>query len=74
MEEMPMFDRTQDLQWLQDWQAIHRVPSSYRRYRNDSDDLEPLFQNDLLGRMIDQPNGSRWIASHLGISHSTARR
>jgi hypothetical protein len=74
MEEMPMFDRTQGLDWLPDWQAINRVTSSYRRYRNYLDDLEPLFQNDVLGRMIAQPNGSRWVASHLGIPHSTARR
>jgi transposase len=71
LEEMPMFDLTEDLEWLQDWQAIHRVPSPHRRYRNYSDDLEPLFQNNLSGRMMTRPNGASWIASHLGIPRST---
>jgi hypothetical protein len=30
--ERPMVDLTEDLKWLPDWQAIHRVPSLYRDY------------------------------------------
>jgi hypothetical protein len=31
LEEMPMCDLTEDLEWLRDRQAIHRAPSPYRK-------------------------------------------
>jgi hypothetical protein len=49
---------------------MRRSPSPCRPRRNCADDLEPLFQDNLLGRPMPRPIGSKWIPSHLGILHS----
>jgi hypothetical protein len=48
---MPVFDLTEDLESLHDFQTIERTPSPQRN-RNYWDDLELLLPNDLVGSRI----------------------
>ena len=74
LEEMPVFDWTEENEYLQEIMELHPVPSPRRKYRNCADDLEPLFQNHLISRLVSRPNGYRWLECHLGIPKSTLCR
>jgi hypothetical protein len=60
LERMPTFDLTEDLEWLQEFGMIERIPSPRRRYANYAEELEPLFQNGLMTRLGARPEGTRW--------------
>jgi transposase len=74
LEGMPVFDLTEELDWLQGFGVMDRIPSPRRPYKQYSEDLEPLFQNGLITRPVALPNGSRWTAGRLGIPHTTIYR
>ena len=74
LEDMEVFDWTEDLEWMQEYQTVYRIPSPRRKYRNHADEWERLFQNGLATRLMVRTNGARWIEDHLGIPHSTAHR
>jgi hypothetical protein len=42
------------------------------KHRTHTDELEPLFENNLLIRILNQRDGSEWLEEHLGIPKSTA--
>jgi hypothetical protein len=43
LEGMPVFDLTEELDWLCEFGMMDRIPSPRRRYEQYSEDLEPLF-------------------------------
>ena len=61
LEDMEVFDWTEDLEWTQEYHTVSRIPSPRRKYRNYADELEPLFQNDLKARLMARTNGARRI-------------
>jgi hypothetical protein len=57
LENLPMFDETEEVEWLRDMNQLIRIRDPAKKRRTYTDDLEPLFQNDLLGRVLVAVNG-----------------
>jgi hypothetical protein len=73
LETLPMFDETEEMEWLRDMNQLVRIRDPAKRRRKYTDDLEPLFQNDLLGRILAAVNGDTWLERRLGIPCATSR-
>ena len=73
METVPVFDQSEEQEWMTEVQQMRRIKSPSRKYRHYTDDLEMLFQGDLLSRILGERNGDQWLEEHLGIPRSTSR-
>jgi hypothetical protein len=73
LEILPMFDETEEMEWLRDMNQLIRIRYQAKGWRSYTDDLEPLFQNDLLGRILAAVNGNTWLERRLAIPCATSR-
>jgi hypothetical protein len=73
LENLPMFNETEEMEWLRDMGQLVRISEPAKGRRTYTDDLEPLFQNDPLGRYLAAVNGETWLERRLGIPCATAR-
>jgi hypothetical protein len=69
-----VFDLSDQNNWIEDVEGMVRIRAPGKRYRTYTDNLEPLFQNDLLIKTSDRTNGDSWPEQHLGIPGSPNRR
>jgi hypothetical protein len=74
LEDLPVFDLSDQSDWMEDVEGMVRIRAPGRRCRTCTDNLEPLFQNDLLIKTLERTNGDSWLEEHLGIPGSTSRR
>jgi hypothetical protein len=63
LEGMPVFDLTEDVEWLEEFGIMEGVASPRRRYANHAEEPEPLFQNGQITRLEARPDGTRWTAT-----------
>jgi hypothetical protein len=73
LEELPVFDPSDQDDWIEDVEGMVRIRSLGGRHRICTGNLEPPLQNDLLVKILERTNGDSWLAEHLGIQGSTPR-
>jgi hypothetical protein len=74
LEELPVFDLSDQDDWIEDVEGMVRIRAPGKRYRIHMDNLEPLLQNDLLVQILERTSGDSWLAEHLGIRGNMTRR
>jgi hypothetical protein len=61
LENLPVFDETDAKEWMGEMNGMLRIRDPARNRRTHTDDFEPLFQNDSLGRILSALRGDVWL-------------
>jgi hypothetical protein len=73
LEALPVFDQTEETEWFGEVLAMHRIRDPVHKHRRYTDDLEPLFQNNMLMRRLNQGDGPEWAGGAFGNIEERSR-